>query len=299
MSFKPMLASPADLTNLRFPVYASPKLDGIRGSVCKGVLLTRSLKEVPNRHVFTLLSDNYLEGFDGELIVGNPTDPAVYRNTTSAIMRRADCPDFIYYVFDLHDCKKDVDYKRRLYLLENAVEQLPKELRQCVRVLEQTLVSDSNELLEYEQSKIEQGYEGVIVRDPGSPYKFGRSSPKEGYLLKVKRFEDSEALIVGMEELMHNANEAFTSELGRSKRSTAKEGLVPMGTMGNLVCRDLKTGVEFRIGTGFTELVRKAFWNDQARHINKSIVKYKFFPVGVKDLPRHPVWLGFRDERDL
>jgi DNA ligase-1 len=52
----------------------------------------------------------------------------------------------------------------------------------------------------------------------------------------------------------------------------------------------VNTGVEFNIGTGFTAEDRaKKDWVGL-------IVKYKFFPIGVKDKPRHPVYLGLRPE---
>ena len=47
---------------------------------------------------------------------------------------------------------------------------------------------------------------------------------REGYLLKVKRFVDGEALVIGVTEPMHNANEAKTNELGRTARSHKKAG---------------------------------------------------------------------------
>jgi len=37
-----------------------------------------------------------------------------------------------------------------------------------------------------------------MLRHPQSPYKQGRSTPKEAYLLKVKRFSDGEAVIVDL-----------------------------------------------------------------------------------------------------
>jgi DNA ligase-1 len=55
--------------------------------------------------------------------------------------------------------------------------------------------------------------------------------------------------------------------------------------------RDWKTGVEFHVGTGFTAADRALMW---AKPPIGETVKYKFFPVGVKDKPRHPVFLGFR-----
>jgi DNA ligase-1 len=49
MKFKPMLASDCGgIENVRFPVIASPKLDGVRALVIDGALMSRSLKPIPN-----------------------------------------------------------------------------------------------------------------------------------------------------------------------------------------------------------------------------------------------------------
>ena len=49
---KPMLAALCeDVTKLRYPVIASPKLDGIRALVIDGQLVSRTLKPIPNRYV--------------------------------------------------------------------------------------------------------------------------------------------------------------------------------------------------------------------------------------------------------
>lgn len=291
MLFKPMLASPADLARLKFPLLASPKLDGVRASVVSGRLLTRKLKEVPNRYTFTCLSSHTFDGMDGELIVGPPNAEDVLRQTTSAIMSRDGAPQFTYWVFDLHD--SDADYESRRNLLYDLVAGLDDKMRSVIHLVPQVTVRSMEELLEYEAGVIEDGYEGVMLRDPHSPYKYGRSTTREGYLLKLKRFEDSEAEVIGIEEEMQNNNVAMTNELGLTKRSTAKAGLTGKGTMGALVVRDLKTGVTFNIGSGFTAADRQ-----RTDWIGK-IVKYKFFAVGIKDKPRHPVFLGERDARDM
>src|SRR5690606_29022945 len=123
----------------------------------------------------------------------------------------------------------------------------------------------------------------------------GRATLREGWLWKLKRFEDSEAVILDFEERMHNANVAKTNALGYKERSSHKENLVPMGTLGALKVRDVKTGVEFDIGTGFSDLERQRMWDIRDRWLGR-VVKYKFLPVGVKDKPRHPVYLGPRTD---
>lgn len=286
MNLKPMLAAPADLDNLRFPLLASPKLDGIRALKVKEGLLSRTLKRIPNRHIQSA-AWAWPAGLDGELIVGSPTDKDVYRNTVSGVMKVEGIPNFTFWVFDQHD-------RRSVY--QDALEAIQQTAGQhiSVEVLSQEVIGDLDSLLAYEAQQVELGFEGVILRDPHAPYKFGRSTAKEGYLLKVKRFEDSEAQVIGVVEEQHNGNEATKDNLGRTKRSTAKAGKTGKGTMGTLVCRDLKSGVEFEIGTGFTAADRTEYFSNPPK-----IVKYKFFPVGVKDKPRHPVFLGVRDERDL
>jgi DNA ligase-1 len=290
-----MLATDADFDTLKFPCYGSPKLDGVRALVKDGVVLARSLKPIPNDHVQKLFGRPELEGLDGELIVGSPTDKDCFQNTSGAVRRKSGEPSVRFFVFDKHD--ETTPFNWRKVAVEKVVGIGPAAF---VVPLRQVLILSLADLSVYEDHLLEEGYEGVILRAPKSPYKFGRSTAKEGYLLKVKRFEDSEARILAVEELMHNANEAKTNELGRTERSSHKAGLVPAGTMGRLYVEDIHTGQRFHIGTGFTAEQRAWWWAH--RHPDDRLdlrIKYKFFPVGVKDLPRHPVYLGLRDEFDM
>jgi DNA ligase-1 len=99
--FKPMLALSKlpDFKSLRFPILVSPKLDGVRASMQGGVLLSRSLKPIPNKFVQELFA-NLPEGTDGELIQGNPADDP-YRRTISVVMSdEKPCDGIKLYVFD-------------------------------------------------------------------------------------------------------------------------------------------------------------------------------------------------------
>ena len=57
-------------------------------------------------------------------------------------------------------------------------------------------------------------------------------------------------------------------------------------------------GVEFSCGTGFSDAERADIWNNRDRYRGQ-FAKYKHFPVGVKDAPRHPVFLGWRNKIDM
>lgn len=292
--FKPTLAVNADFAKIQYPVYASPKLDGIRCSIVDGKALSRTLKPIPNKHIYGQLSNHSLNGLDGELIVGSPTSPTCYNESVSNIMAFDKTPNYTYYVFDHHEVNGS--FARRFQELLASLGQWGKYPQICL--LEQNLLANEDDMLAYEAAKVEEGYEGIILRSPEAPYKFGRSTVKEGYLLKVKRFEDSEAEIIGFEEEMFNGNAAETNELGRTKRSTAAAGLSGKGTLGAFQVRDVVTGVEFSIGTGLTAAQRQSHWLNRDTILG-GILKYKYFPVGVKDKPRHPVFLGFRDARDM
>lgn len=285
--FRVMLATDYEPEKLRFPVLASPKLDGIRAYVKDGVVLSRQNKPIPNDHVQSLFSK--YEHFDGELIVGEPTDPMCYRNTMSGVMSEDGEPDVTFFVFD-HLGDGSAPYRVRLGVI-NA------HRFEAVSLLAQIYLESHDALKQYEAHCLSAGYEGVILRCPNAPYKQGRSTVREGYLLKVKTFRDFECKIVGFEERMHNTNEASISETGHTKRSSHKAGKVGRGDLGALVLED-PSGIRFNCGTGFTDIERKKLWAIRHSLIGK-IVKVKAFPIGGYEAPRHPVFAGFRDRRDM
>ena len=283
--FKPMLASPFDEALLKFPVLASAKLDGVRAIVRSGVVLSRALKPIPNKNVQKRFS--HLEHFDGELIVGASNDPDVLRTTTSGVMRVDGDPEVSFHVFD-HIAAVDEPYLSRVERLWQSSDD--------VWIVDQTSIQTAERLVEYEKTALKQGFEGVMLRRPDAPYKFGRSTAREGYLLKVKRFHDDEFEIVGFEEEMFNANEATTSELGRTKRSSHKANKVPKGRLGALV---LKYGdTTFNCGTGFNDAERENIWAERERYLGQ-FAKIKYFAHGIKDVPKLPSFLGIRDVRDM
>lgn len=293
MKFKPMLAGTCtDTSTLRYPVLLSRKLDGIRAMVQNGILVSRTLKPIPNIHVQDKFK-GLLEGLDGELIYRNPKSPTCYRDTVSIVMsddKPAD--DIKFFVFDRFDNEKL--FQDRRFEAHTGT----RAHNDVINVFSSEIL-DETELQAFEAEALEAGYEGVMIRDPQSPYKQGRSSEKQGWLLKLKRFTDMEAEVLGMEELQHNENEATTNALGRTERSSAKAGKVAGGTMGKLLVRGLNgdyKDVEFAVGSGFDQAQRDACWLNPPIG---AIAKVKYFSVGCKDKPRHPIFLGFRDKRDM
>lgn len=137
-----------------------------------------------------------------------------------------------------------------------------------------------------------------MLRRADAHYKFGRSTHKEFILMKLKRFMDTEYKVVGFQERMKNNNEATINELGYTERSTHKDNLVGRGDLGALVLELDEGGPTFTCGTGFDDATRVEIWNNRDKYIGK-FAKVKSFLIGVKDLPRFPVFLGFRDNEDM
>jgi ATP-dependent DNA ligase len=288
---KLMLAgkAPNPLWLLRFPVYVSPKLDGIRAFVEKGVVMSRNNKPIPNIHVQRMFGKRIFNGIDGELIVGRPTDKDCYRKTMSVVMSDAQTHDEITFcAFDMIPQLPDAAtrFEDRLRYVERL---LRNRFDAGFRVVAHLKIYVREHLTRCELAALEDGYEGLMIRDPHGYYKHGRSTTNEGGLLKLKRFEDGEAIIIGFNEEMHNANEKVDG-----KRTSHKAGKSGKGTLGSFQVRETETGATFGV-SGITAGDKLKFWEQRASLLGLKI-KYKYFPSGNKDAPRFPTFLGFRSD---
>tara|TARA_R110000772_G_scaffold30806_3_gene76474 strand:+ start:4686 stop:5579 length:894 start_codon:yes stop_codon:yes gene_type:complete len=296
-----MLASKWQTKNEKmFPLYGQPKLDGIRVGIGRdGMAYTRSHKLIRSEYVQEQVKNSpQLIGLDAEIIVGDETAPDCYRRTSSAAMsyNNPDAENFKLHVFDAWSYPEA--YHSRLEFLKQSQGELPD----FATVVPTTVIEDLPQLLVYETIMIEAGHEGIILRQGDKHYKNGRGSPSEGQLIKMKRFIDAEGVIVACHEQLHNDNPAVINALGHTEHSGHKENLIPMGTLGafelELLGSDNSPMKSVRVGTGLSHIQRAAFWDIRELMIGR-IVKFKYFPLGVKDKPRFPVFLGFRDEDDL
>jgi DNA ligase-1 len=298
--FKPMLAAAVDdIEELVYPLIATPKIDGIRcftlpsdNYSCRPV--TRSLKDIPNRHIRQAISKSLPPGLDGELIIAG----AAFHKSASGIMSFDGQPDFQFHIFDRLENLIDERWHRGvLTKYELRLESIHAvSLPTFCHIVEHTVVRDPKELQDYEERCIAMGHEGVCLRAPHSPYKFGRSSMKEHWLLKMKRFSDGEAMVIGYEELMRNHNAPEINALGYQERSTHSAGMEASGVLGALVVRDIVTEQEFKVGSGFNAADRAKLWIERDQ-LKGRILTYKHQPHGAKDLPRTPIFKAWRGMR--
>jgi DNA ligase-1 len=289
---KPLLACEANLEKIQYPVLASPKLDGIRCIIHPQLgPVTRKLKPIPNVGLREQLAE-LPPCLDGELVCGNPSAADAMQRTTSAVMgRSADFSKVTYYVFDEFSDPAEV-FHERLGQATYLVNLSPKIAQPLLHWMVQT----PEGLAATEELLVGDGYEGVMLRDPDGVYKFGRSTVREGILLKVKRFTDMEGTVLSLVERMHNVNELQRDELGHAKRSTAKDGKVPAGTLGALQLKiEGWASDTIDVGTGFTDEERLDIWMRPEHYVGRTCT-FKYQASGSKDAPRFPVFKSWRKD---
>lgn len=291
VQIKPMLAEKLEnLEDVKYPVYASPKLDGIRCLVINGKAVTRKLKPLPNKYIREQLEAKFKDlDVDGEIMIPGMDFNAIQ----SAVMCVKGEPQFDYIVFDLVDSEKSYEERRQELHDTHVAGKIDK-------VLLGILIGNQSYLLHEEQMYLSMGYEGVMLRSPEGKYKFGRSTVKQGYLLKLKRFDDSEAKVIGFEERMHNTNEAHEDALGHTERSHAKAGMVGVDTLGSFIVYDPKLDKKFNIGTGkgLDDSYRKLIWDNRGNYMGK-LITYTYQELSKYGVPRFPSFKGFRSELDV
>lgn len=273
MAFSPMLAAtlkPSEIHRLRFPLLGAPKLDGIRGLTLNGKALTRRLQPIQNAIVRAFLQSRpEYDGLDGELMIHGET----LHGITSVMNSRSAKPPAAWYFapFDAIPVSASEPYAERLARATAAIARAPRSPH--VALVPQVEISSATELLQFEAKALELGFEGVVLRRPDGSYKCGRCT--DTTLIKLKRFSDAEAVIIGFEEERGGIGQQI----------------------GTLVVRDLKTRVVFRVGTG-SERRAIEFWGQRDALVGQ-VVKYKFFEHGTVHKPRDPIFLALRDRSDL
>jgi DNA ligase-1 len=254
------------------------------------------MKPLPNASVQERFGIPELEGADAEITVGPPRmmfeGDDVYGRSRGPVMRKVGTDDFRLHVFDRWDSKDSFADRKPTLSRYDGVD--------GVDLVEHVLLLNQEDLDAYEARMIELGYEGVMIRSPLGRYKYGESTEREGYLLKLKRFLDAEAIILSVGEQQSNTNEATTNELGYTSRSSSKVGKVGKGTFGYFEVKDLTTGVVFTVGNGpgLTQQMRDDLWaiRDQ---LPGRYITYTYQGVGTVNAPRLPQFKGFRDPIDM
>lgn len=281
---RPQLAAsdiPDIFTQVTYPKIIQPKFDGIATLSVNGLAMSRTMKPIPNKFIQNHFKEHNLHGLHGELMVYGD-----FNDVQSAVMSVEGEPDFYYVVYDKWDSNEG--YSSRILACDDIIR---KTARLCD--IDIVTVNDPEECNKVLERYLQEGYEGAMLRDPNSLYKQGRQTLKSQALMKLKRFFDDEAVVIGFEEKLTNTNEKEKDERGYSKRSSKQEGMVPANTLGALVVK--WKDVEFRLGSGYNDEQRHHIWYNREKLLGK-LVTFKYQELSKYGVPRFPVWKCFREE---
>lgn len=297
---KSVLLAPSkipDLSTLQYPLLASYKLDGNRNLLKQGTHLTRSMKVQPNanlvKHLKEITKDCRNMIYDGEL-----WSPKISFSDLQSILRSHDAPIPSHVQFYVFDCLTVNEWEsgdsdpydvriKRLKKYPNVV------------VLSQTVVQKQQQIQDMYDKALRSGTEGLILRNPKSPYKWGRATLNEGIIFKLKPFDPLDAKIIGYEQQRSLNQDVDTgvNEIGRKKRTHKAEHYGLADTLGSLVVQD-EQGRVFNCGwgEGWTHEKRKNLWDRRDELIGQWVI-IRSMGVGEKNLPRMPQLISFRDSK--
>jgi DNA ligase-1 len=309
MSIRPMLAAKyePERTKLHLEedgyLLIQPKIDGMRMLCVNGEPRSRSGKLLPNVYLqeWNRRYASFLNGLDAEVISGHVYDPTVFKESMSGIRSADGSREFTVYAFDYHMSASGyisrLETVRDIFELMQEEQEFP-EFHAKLVVCPTFEVKSLEEIDAKEAEFLAQGWEGAILRRPYSRYKYNRATAKGGELTKLKRFEDDEAVIVGFEPWCTNNNEATTSELGftvRSSHQGNKQELERLGAFRVELLRDRSISFSLGVFRGIDHHQRDRLWNMRDSLLGRIVTfKHQGYGGGYEK-PRTPVLLGFRD----
>lgn len=261
--------------------YASRKIDGVRCSFYwNGSEIKSASRGGGNYDAATSYFRNHPKLID--FFKNNPNiilDGELYKHGKSLqqisgaarLEKTEGCEWLEYYIYDV---MSDDTFENRLNILSNITASLDlrfepnrewndEDLR--MQMVPQEKVSGKNGIIALHDKYVSEGWEGCVVRNPESLYKYGGRGAD---MVKFKMYQDAEFVITGISEGLRDEDMCFTLETDGGIEFKAK----PMGS------RDLK------------EQYRK--------DLNKLIGKYatvKFFYLSDDGCPLQPVLKAIRD----
>jgi DNA ligase-1 len=295
IDFKPMLFpnEKPDLDKIKYPMFCSTKLDGIRVIFIDGRMLSRSLKEIPNKQLqlkFQNLKDYSFNNnviLDGEIYALKTSFQSIVHYVMTDDLGSEVLPNNIqFFCFDAIINSVTRPFSERYEYIKNL------KLNNMVLV-KQTVVKSKEEVEAMFQSALDGGFEGLILKSTNSKYKFGRISPNSGDGYKCKPFLTFDAEIIAVEERFENTSEAFTNELGRSQKHVYKDKKEHTGIATCFVV--IYEGQQQRVTITGNEDFRREIWDNKTSYIGKKI-EFKGMSIGSKDKVRHPIFVRFRED---
>lgn len=265
-----------------YPVRVEAKLDGLRCVAVKSkgevTLYTRSgtvLETLPRikSAIEALAADDIV--LDGEVMGEDWSESA---SVVMSSKSKKDDSKMLFHAFDLISIedwkrqKSETHYRARLLDLQMV---LGDTAGTPFRYVKSVMANDEQDLREFYSGCLEEGYEGVMLKDIGAPYQWKRSPA----ILKLKPVATEEGMVVGWYEA--NAN---------TKRAGQFGGFVVL----------TPNGVTTRVGGGYTDALKSQIFSEGPDSYVGKIVECEHQPPFTPDgRLRFPVFTRFRDPSDV
>lgn len=236
--------------------WVSEKLDGVRAYWTGERFLSRGGYEYRAPAWFTIGFPTH--PLDGELWMGRGRFAELSGAVRQVVPDDDDWRRIRFMVFDLPDQKATFD--QRLNRLRALIEKVGSPY---MAIVNQRRASSHENLMQRLDKVVADGGEGLMLRLGASGYRSGRSND----LLKVKQYQDAEAVVV---------------------RHLPGKGKYE-GLMGSLLV-ELEDGRQFRIGSGFSDFERASPPKPG------TTITFKYYGLTATGLPRFASFLRIRND---
>ena len=318
-TFRPMLAADLpSLPNAPFGAIFQPKYDGVRClySPAEGIPRSRSGKPL-NKHISQLICTAFAQLpqntnallFDFEILARRDSEPAVGTleccedlaitagfcnpNRTAAL---SPSQRFLLQIFDIFDpAKPNSHYHERAALRNEIAQNYYRTNALCAEKLQthpRTMLAFTSDI--YEESHAAEllaHHEGLIIRNPYTAYKQGRSTPAASSswaLLKYKQLHDAEGTILQINPRYENLLPSHPNALGYAEKSHSKDALQALPQCGSILLSASIAGatpVQFSIGTGWSAAEATSLWRNRAALLGASCT-FSYTMLTPLGLPR-------------
>lgn len=273
--------------------YASRKIDGLRCSLYYDGKEIKSASRggehydyalthlTKNPKLISFFKNNPDIILDGELYKHGKTLQQI--SGAARLKKNAyDCEWLEFYLFDV--MVDDIPFTKRLEILNNIAEELNlaydpyqhwEEDDLQMQIVPHELVNGIHSIKELHNKYVEEGWEGLILRNPSKEYGYGK---RNSDMIKMKVYSDNEFEVIGYKEGLRGIEDmVFICVTPQGNEFSAK----PMG--------DLKQK-EYYVENFESEFKNK-----------KATVKYFYYSNGGDEktgVPLQPCLKAFRDEKD-
>lgn len=244
--------------DITFPCFVQPKLDGVRAIFYNGKIYSRNGKLYPHLDFIckeiTNVNKNLI--LDGELYSDVLTFQEINGIVKKVKMKPLDLEKIKLIKFNVFDVILDVNFDERLKCLQ---EFFSKRSFKYLNFVKTEICEKEKDLETFNQRYLDQGYEGLMLRNFNGVY----SNDRSVNLQKLKIFDDSEFEIIG-----------FTSGEG-----TEKDAII-------IECKT-KENKTFTVRPSGTIKDRIKLFKNGKKFIGK-MVTIKYFGFTDDGIPRFP-----------